>query len=94
MLRPLLSIGTKIIAVRNIGPVREGQPGIITGLIQVPFFFWSRTAYLCTFFGNLKIAAYPKEVDDFNHNFSLEALEETQSEKSVAEQLRAIRPDL
>lgn len=92
--RQLLSIGTKIIAIRNIGPVQEGQPGIITGLVQVPYFFWSRTAYLCTFFGNIGVSAYPKEVDEFNHEFSLEALEENQSEKSVAEQLRAIRPDL
>ena len=33
-----LAIGTSIIAVRDFGPVREGAPGIIIGIVEVPFF--------------------------------------------------------
>jgi hypothetical protein len=70
-----LTVGTKIIAVRNIGPVREGAPGIVTDIAEVPFFFRSRPMYLCTFAGNLKIAARPKEIDDYDHGYTLERLE-------------------
>jgi hypothetical protein len=70
-----LTVGTKIIAVRNIGPVREGAPGIITGIAEVPFFFRSRPVYLCTFAGNLKLAARPKEIDDYEHGYTLERVE-------------------
>jgi hypothetical protein len=70
-----LTVGTKIIAVRSIGPVREGAPGIITGIAEVPFFFRTRPVYLRTFAGNLKIAAQPKEIDDYDHGYALERLE-------------------
>ena len=35
-----LKNGTKVIAVRNFGPVREGAPGIITGTSVYRFFWW------------------------------------------------------
>jgi hypothetical protein len=70
-----LTVGTKIIAVRNIGPVREGAPGIVTDIAEVPFFFRSRPMYLCTFAGNLKIAARRKENNDYDHGYTLERLE-------------------
>ena len=77
MKRPLpLQQGTKVIAVRNFGPVKEGAPGIITGAMEVPFFFWSRQTYLCTFANNMRIAARPNEIDDFDHGYSLEELEQ------------------
>jgi hypothetical protein len=52
-----LPVGTKVVAVRNFGPVTEGQPGIITGTAEVPFFWWSRPTYLCTFADNVKVSA-------------------------------------
>jgi len=70
-----LPIGTRIVAVRNFGPVQDGAPGIITGTAEYPFFWWSRPYYLCTFAGNLKIAEKPKEIDDFDHGYSMAALE-------------------
>ena len=85
------TVGTKIIAVRNFGPIREGQPGVITGVVRMPyFFFWTRPFYLCTFFGNIKCAASPDEIDDYDHGHSLEDLEHDQSGLSPAEQLKAV----
>ena len=71
-----LPVGTKIIAIRNIGQVREGAPGIITGVVKMPFFFWSKPMYLCTFAENLKIAARPEEIDDYDHGYTLEPIAE------------------
>jgi|SRR6516164_6137084 hypothetical protein len=68
--------GTKVVAVRNFGPIKEGAPGIITGIMDTPFFFWKRAMYLCTFADNVKIAARPNEIDDFDHQYSLEELEQ------------------
>jgi hypothetical protein len=65
----------KSLRSRNIGPVRESAPGIITGMAEVPFFFRLRPVYLCTFAGNLKIAARSKEIDAFEHGYTLERLE-------------------
>ncbi len=56
---PLLLVGTPVLATKNIGPVEDGQPGIITGVIEVKHFFWKRPLYLCTFFGNVKVAMKP-----------------------------------
>jgi hypothetical protein len=72
-----LPVGTRIIAVRNVGPVLEGARGIITGTVDVPFFFWSRPVYLCTFIGNVKLAVKPKEIDDYDHGYTLERLQNT-----------------
>src|SRR5437763_2231910 len=73
--RLVLKVGTKVIAVRNFGPIKEGAPGIITEIAEAPFFFWSRSIYLCTFAENLKVAAKPKEIDDYDHGYSLNDLE-------------------
>ncbi len=58
----MFPIGTKIIAIQSFGPVREGTTGIITGTTEIPFFFWSRFMYLCTFSGDVNVAARPKEI--------------------------------
>lgn len=73
----LLPVGAEVIAVRNFGPIQEGAPGIITGTADYPFLFWSRPMYLCTFHGNLKIAAKPKEVEAFKHGYTLATLEKS-----------------
>jgi hypothetical protein len=75
MARPTFPVGTKIIAVKNIGKVREGALGVITGVAAIPFFFWTRQMYLCTFAGNYKIAVRSSEIDDFDHGYNLEAIE-------------------
>jgi hypothetical protein len=66
-----LQIGTRVVAVRNFGPITEGQPGIITGIAEERWLWLSKRIYLCTFADNVKIAARPKEVDDYDHGYSL-----------------------
>jgi hypothetical protein len=70
-----LQIGTRIIAIRNFGPVKEGQPGVITGIAEERWFWRSRLIYLCTFADNVKIAARPREIEDYDHGNSLADLE-------------------
>lgn len=90
---PLLQVGTPVLATKNIGPVEDGQPGMITGVIEVKHFFWKRPLYLCTFFGNVKVAMKPNEVSDYNHGRSLAELERgIDSTLSLAEQMAQIRP--
>jgi hypothetical protein len=67
----MLSAGTRIIATKNFGRIREGMLGVITGTAEVHFFFWKRTMYLCTFVGNFPVAAKPAEIDDFDHGYDL-----------------------
>ena len=89
----LLPVGTSILAIKNVGPVQDGQPGVVTGVIEQGFAFWKRSMYLCTFFGNIKVAMKPNEVSDFDHGYSKEQLEEPEDGSlSVAEQMRRIRP--
>ncbi|HTN95299.1 MAG TPA: hypothetical protein VMJ33_12015 [Gallionella sp.] len=89
----LFPVGTSILAIKNVGPVHDGQPGIVTGVVEVPFFFWKRPMYLCTFFGNIKVATKPNEVTEFNHGQSRDQLEKPEDNSvSVAKQLQRIRP--
>ena len=71
-----LQVGTKVRAVRKFGPVKKGTPGIITRLTDLPLFWWSRPAYLCTFADNMKVHARPKLVEAFDHGYNLEELEQ------------------
>ena len=71
-----LQVGTKVRAVRNFGPVKKGAPGIITRLTDLPLFWWSRPAYLCTFADNMKVHARPKLIEAFDHGYNLEELEQ------------------
>jgi hypothetical protein len=71
----LHQIGTRVIAVRNFGPIKEGQPGIVAGIAAERWFRLSKPIYLCTFADNVKIAARPKEVEDYDHGYSLADLE-------------------
>ena len=63
-------------AVRDVGPVKEGAPGIITGSASYRFFFWTRPMYLCIFADNLKIAARANQINDYDHGYALEDLEQ------------------
>ncbi|MBB5446461.1 MULTISPECIES: hypothetical protein [unclassified Paraburkholderia] len=88
----LLPVGTLVVAIQNVGPVRQGQPGVVTGIVEQRFWFRKRPCYLCTFFGNLPVAMRPSEVDDFDHGFSREQLEAPFNPTlSVAEQMKKIR---
>jgi hypothetical protein len=71
-----LQVGTKVRAVRNFGSVKKGTPGIITRLTDLPLFWWSRPAYLCTFADNMKVHARPKLIEAFDHGYNLEELEQ------------------
>ena len=77
-----LPIGSRIVAVRNFGRVRGGQPGIITGTAEERYLETFRRVYLCRFSNNVKIAAQPDDIDKFNHGYSLADLEKTPSGKS------------
>lgn len=71
-----LQFGTKVQAVRNFGPVKEGAPGIITGVADIPSFWRSRPAYLCTFADNMKVHARPKQIEAYDHGYNLDELEQ------------------
>lgn len=89
----LFPVGTFVVAIKDIGPVRDGQPGIVTGVVEQGFAFWKRQIYLCTFFGNVMAAMKPNEVSDFDHGYSREQLEEPKDGNlSVAELMKRIRP--
>jgi len=94
MKQEIFPVGTPVLATKNVGLVQDGQPGIITSVIEQRFFFfWKRPIYLCTFFGNVKVAMMANEISDFDHGHSMEELEFDQHESlSVAEQMRRIRP--
>lgn len=67
--------GTRVIALKDIGAVRDGQPGIVTGTAMYPFFWWTRPAYLCTFFGNVAQAMKPDEISEHDHGRTLSQLQ-------------------
>ena len=75
MTTPIIPVGTRVIAVKNVGPLREGMIGVITGVVELPFLFWKRVHYLCTFVGNLRIAVKPAEIDNFDHGYDLKDAE-------------------
>ncbi|MGC2823708.1 MAG: hypothetical protein WA322_05670 [Pseudolabrys sp.] len=82
-----LQVGTKVRAVRNVGPVKKGAPGIITGLTDSPLFWWSRPAYLCTFADNMKVHARPKLIEAFDHGYNLEELDQPDFTSSLSRQM-------
>ena len=57
-----LPVGSRIVAVRNFGPVKAGEGGIITDTVELPSLWKSRPMYLCLFANNLRIAARPGEI--------------------------------
>ena len=86
-------VGTPVVATRNVGSARDGQPGIVTGVVEQRFLFWKRPFYLCTFSGNVKVAMKQNEISDFDHGRSIEELERDEDENlPVAAQLERIRP--
>jgi hypothetical protein len=74
-LRLPLQVGTKVQAVRNFGPVKNGALGIITDVAELRVFWRSRPAYLCTFADNIKCHARPKQIEAYEHGYILEELE-------------------
>jgi hypothetical protein len=82
-----LQVGTKVRAVRNFGPVKKGALGIITRLTELPFFWWSRPAYLCTFADNMKVHARPKLIEAFDHGYNLEELEQPDFASILSQQM-------
>ena len=89
----LMAVGTRVLAVRTVGAVEEGQPGIVTGVTEMGKLFWKKHFYLCTFFGNVKLAMQPNEISEYDHGRSLAELERgVDPNLSVAEQMLQIRP--
>jgi len=89
----LHAIGTSIIAIKDVGVVRDGQPGIITGIGEQKSFLRNWPVYMCTFLGNVRVDMKPGEVDDHPHGYSIQQLSEPEDKSlSVAEQLRQIMP--
>ena len=86
-------VETLIIAIKNVGPVRDGQPGVVTGYAELGSLFWKRQFYLCTFLGNIRLAVKPSEIDNHDHGYSRQRLEMPEDASlPVAEQLRRIFP--
>ncbi len=64
----VLNVGSQIVAVKTVGPVREGTRGVIAAVAEAPvLIFWSRRVYLCTFPGRINLAMRPSEIDDCGH---------------------------
>src|SRR4051794_1891263 len=92
-MKETLEIGARVVATKNVGPVRDGQPGIITEVVEQPFFVWRRRMYLCTFLGNVKVAMTKKEISDYDHGYSTEELERGEAESlGVAAEMQQILP--
>jgi hypothetical protein len=90
MKRPQFAVGTRVLAVKNVGPVSDGQEGIVTAVHEVQFLWRKRPIYLCTFLGNVKVAMKPSEIDDYDHGRTLQELEIEFDGLSVNEQLQHI----
>lgn len=71
-----LEPGTKIQAVRNLGSVKKGTPGIIIAKISASYFGLLPSRYQCTFANNIRTSARPKQIQTFDHPYNLEALED------------------
>jgi hypothetical protein len=84
-----LQVGSKVRAVCKFGSVAEGSLGIITGVANVRF-SWQSPAFLCTFADNMKVRARPKNIEAFNHEHSLEELEQPDF-RSVLSQRMTLR---
>jgi hypothetical protein len=70
-----LPVGTRVVAVRNVGLVKEGAPGIVTGTHKGRPYRNNMLVYFCTFADNSKIAARPNEIDKYDHGYTLAELE-------------------
>ena len=84
-----LQVGSKVRAVCKFGSVAEGSLGIITGVANLRF-SWQSPAFLCTFADNMKVRARPKNIEAFNHEHSLEELEQPDF-RSVLSQRMTLR---
>ena len=72
---PPLQVGTKVTAVRDFGSIKEGAPGIITGVADIRSLYPAGPIYSCTFADNMKITARPNNIEEFDHGYSLDDLE-------------------
>ena len=87
-----LKAGTRVKAVRNLGSVREGAFGIVTGTSVYRDLWRQKQTYLCTFADNMKIAARPNEIEEFDHGHTLVDLEQPDFEHDVWERRGHIDP--
>ena len=73
--QPILPLpsGTMVRAIRKFSRIKMGTPGIVTG-VAASDLWWSQPKYICTFADNLQVLALPKQIDPFNHGYSLEDL--------------------
>jgi hypothetical protein len=82
-----LPVGTKVQAVRNFGLVRKGTPGIVTGVVDLPFFWSSRAAYRCTFSNNIKADARSNQIEAHDHGYNLVELEQANFASILSRQM-------
>ncbi len=83
-----MAVNTRVIALRQIGTIAEGTPGFIASVDVVPFLFFSRRVYLCTFSGNDRVAVRPSEIGEFDHGYSPAQIESPDG-FSISELLRS-----
>ena len=87
-----LKAGTRVKAVRNLGRVREGAFGIVTGTSVYRVLWRQKQTYLCTFADNMKIAARPNEIEEYDHGHTLVDLEQPDFEHDVWQRRRNLDP--
>jgi hypothetical protein len=83
----LLQPGTRVQAVRNVGSVKEGMPGIVTGAEKSTSFWRSRPAYQCTFADNTKCVVCPEQIEVCEHRYTLRELEQPNFASVVSGQI-------
>ena len=70
-----LSVGSKVVAMRDFGPVVKGQLGIVTHVVRAHRLFWRRL-YICTFLGDVSAVAQPDEIERFDHGIKMDMLKD------------------
>jgi len=68
-------LGTRIVPIRDVGPVRKGQPGIVTDIVNMPSFLWWRRKYVCIFAGNVSSVIEPVQLEARDHGYTVEQLQ-------------------
>jgi hypothetical protein len=81
-----LRAGTKVRAICNFQQIKEGAFGIIVDTAN-PSFKWSRPAYVCLFANNVTALARPRQIEAFNHGYSLDELKQTDFESVLSQNM-------
>jgi hypothetical protein len=72
----VLQAGTKVRAVHDFWHIKDGAPGIITGVADVPGVYPGGPVYTCTFADNATTTARPNDISEDDHGYTLQELQQ------------------